>query len=95
MMAKRQQQVEKEMEHLRSTMEREAEKRGLYHPVVVHISQQLDKLHNEWNRLQGVEEKEVYIMRRYASKIREAAVCPGVTVSPRHRSGCISSIISL
>ncbi|PTM57729.1 aspartyl-phosphate phosphatase Spo0E family protein [Desmospora activa] len=66
--------VEREMERLRSCMEREAEKLGLHHPRVVHISQQLDELHNEWNRIKQIEEK-TYTIRSYTSKIREVAVC--------------------
>ncbi|MDR6226297.1 aspartyl-phosphate phosphatase Spo0E family protein [Desmospora profundinema] len=89
------QRVEREMERLRSTMEREAAKRGLYHPVVIHISQQLDKLHNEWNRLQKTEEKDVYMMRCYPYEIREAAIGSCMNRPAGHGSGCISCIISV
>lgn len=63
------------MERLRSCMEREVEKLGLHHPRVIQISQQLDELHNEWNRLKQIEEEKAYIIRSYTSKIREVAMC--------------------
>ncbi|OYD07193.1 aspartyl-phosphate phosphatase Spo0E family protein [Paludifilum halophilum] len=73
-------QLEREIEKVRKRMEQKAAELGLSHPSVIRISQRLDELHNQWNRFHRIEtkhfkeERGVYIIRRYTSKIREVAV---------------------
>lgn len=72
--------LEEEMERLRRMMQQQGDELGLNHPVVIRISQQLDELHNQWNRWQNpsarspVQNQAAYIIRRYTSRIREAAL---------------------
>ncbi|PTX59133.1 Spo0E like sporulation regulatory protein [Melghirimyces profundicolus] len=70
--------LEEEMERLRTAMQHQAERLGMNHPTVVQISQQLDELHNQWNRWHypssDADHRAAYIIRRYTSKIREVAV---------------------
>jgi Spo0E like sporulation regulatory protein len=73
--------LEEEMERLRRVMHQQAAELGLNHPAVIELSQQLDEFHNQWNRWQipsssqpDVDNRAAYIIRRYTSQIKEAAL---------------------
>lgn len=72
--------LEEEMERLRRMMQQQAVELGLNHPDVIRISQQLDELHNQWNRWQNpsaqsqAPHQAAYIIKRYTSRIKEAAL---------------------
>lgn len=72
--------LEEEMERLRRMMHQQAAELGLNHPAVIRISQQLDELHNQWNRCHGfstrpeVDHRVPYIIRRSTSQIKEVAL---------------------
>lgn len=70
--------LEEEMERLRARMQHKATELGIDHPVVIRISQQLDEIHNQWNRWSHPSDDEphhqtTYTIPRYSSKIREVA----------------------
>lgn len=72
--------LEEEMERLRRAMHQQAAELGLNHSAVIRLSQQLDELHNQWNRWRNpstrpeVDNRAAYIIRRYTSQIKEAAL---------------------
>jgi predicted nucleic acid-binding Zn-ribbon protein len=67
--------LEEEIEYTRKEMEKAAMELGLSHPHVIEISQELDELHNQWNRLneEVKESSEIYMVRPYAMPLRGVA----------------------
>ncbi|GGE06891.1 hypothetical protein GCM10011571_05060 [Marinithermofilum abyssi] len=70
-----QKSLEEEIESTRKEMEKAALELGLTHPRVIEISQELDALHNQWNRLneEVKENSEIYMVRPYAMPLRGVA----------------------
>jgi hypothetical protein len=69
--------LEEKMEAIRKEMEEAAKMWGLGHPEVYELSQELDALHNLWEK-ECVKKKveKIYHIRPNASKVRERGIAP-------------------